>query len=214
MVCTVNRLRRPMLSNSRATFILQIGSPPQEVHVLPSTSLSETLIVGPGGCPNSTDFSGVKFQTSKQEPKTACSDSRGKLYDLSVDNSKAAFDASNKSNISVYNVEAYQTLKNFGGDFPAYGFHSNVTIGYTQADIQASASQSIQLPLLQFYDPNYAWVGLLGIDPRPANFTSGTPPQTSMEKSLLQSLKDSGEIKSMSWAYTAGSYNRMFPLMS
>lgn len=44
------------------------------------------------------------------------------------------------------------------------------------------------------------WLGTLGLNPRPTNFTDFTDPQPS----FMQRLKNNSLILSLSWSYTAG----------
>lgn len=46
------------------------------------------------------------------------------------------------------------------------------------------------------------WVGQLGIDVKPSNFSGFEDPQ----RSLIQTLKDESYIPSLSYGYTAGAY--------
>lgn len=49
------------------------------------------------------------------------------------------------------------------------------------------------------------WIGELGLNPRPTNFTTMNDPQTS----LLAYLRESNMIPSLSWSYTAGAPYRL-----
>jgi hypothetical protein len=51
------------------------------------------------------------------------------------------------------------------------------------------------------------WIGLLGLDPRP-NLFPGASPYEDPIPSVMQILKDSDTIPSLSFGYTAGSVNR------
>ena len=53
-------------------------------------------------------------------------------------------------------------------------------------------------------DYTYSWIGMLGLDARPSNFTE-LGGMDVPQKSLMQKLKDSKSIPSISYSYTAGS---------
>lgn len=53
------------------------------------------------------------------------------------------------------------------------------------------------------------WVGWLGMDVKPSNFSDFENPQ----RSLIKTLKDEGYIPSLSYGYTAGAYYSMFDLL-
>ena len=183
----------------RSSFSVQVGDPPTELRLLPSTSLAQTLVVGPGGCP--PNFNNYTFQSglsgNEANPK-GCSTSRGELFDRRKDQSAAT--VAGMGNPKVYNLIDYQTVGNYGYNFSAYGYRSNIWP-------QRSSNKGIQAPIAEFNDINYTWLGLLSIDVRPANYT-GEDNVTVQIPSLLESLASSGNIPSRSWGYHAGSYGR------
>jgi len=99
---------------------------------------------------------------------------------------------------AIYNVEAENRLGyNEGGLF---GF-DNLTLGWQGAGGPSLVNQSIGgIASKKFY------LGILGLNPRPKNFTTFNNPTPS----LIQNLRSKSLIPSLSWSYTAGNQYRLF----
>jgi hypothetical protein len=99
---------------------------------------------------------------------------------------------------SIFQLGVEENL-NFSvfGDF---GFDA-VTLGW-----QGSRGPSVEHSIVAgIADTTFSWLGVLGLNPRPTNFsTFPNNPQVS----FVQSLKDYNNIPSLSWAYTAGAQYR------
>lgn len=54
-------------------------------------------------------------------------------------------------------------------------------------------------------DTHFTWLGALGLNPRPVNFTDRPG---AVFTSLVQQLKNQSNISSLSWGYTAGAKYR------
>ncbi|KAF2205701.1 acid protease [Delitschia confertaspora ATCC 74209] len=160
-----------------STFALQIGQKPQPLRLLPSTSSSFTYVVTAPGCPPSF-------------PQN-CPDSRGNLFNSNnsltwIPNS--IFQLGLSENLGV----------NINGDF---GFDT-VTLGW-----QGSGGPSVEHSIVAgIGDARFSWLGGLGLNPRPTNFsTFPNNPQVS----FLQALFNEKKIPSLSWSYTAGAPYRL-----
>lgn len=161
---------------------MRVGRPAQDVLVLPSTAASETWVIeADTGCPDGTP---VPPATGNPD----CFDSRGRLFD------------SNQSATWVPNsIYTLGVEGNLGLDSAADYGYDNLVIGTAGSggptiDHQIVANNA---------DPKY-WLGAIGLNPQPTNFTNFVSPQPSM----MQTLKTTGQIPSISYGYTAGAYYR------
>jgi|TARA_R110002003_G_scaffold125_10_gene11449 hypothetical protein len=161
-----------------SSFVLQVGNKSQEVRVFPSTASSSTWVVYEDpGC------NGV--------PVANCASSRGKTFQP---NSSSTHDSVSLQG-SIYELGVEENLlgRTVSGD---YGYDT-VTLGYPDGGGPTVARTVIA----GIGDTQFTWLGVLGMNPRPVNFstTPGAP-----QRSFVQALKDEGDIPSLSWAYTAG----------
>ncbi|KAF2011413.1 acid protease [Aaosphaeria arxii CBS 175.79] len=160
-----------------STFAIQVGKQPQNIRVLPSTASSSSWVVYDQGCP--------------ADAPSNCIDSRGGIFNP------------NKSLTWVPNsifglgVETYSDLEVFGD----FGFDT-MTLGW-----QGSGGPTVEHSIIAgIGDTSFSWLGTLGLNPRPTNFsTMPNNPQVS----FVQSLKNQNSIPSVSWAYTAGASYRL-----
>lgn len=200
-----------VLTVNRSTFTVQVGHPPQEIHLLPSTSLAMTLVPGVGACPevlmaNSSD----RYNLPYVNPHT-CSSSRGNIYYRARDNDADNALGGPKNQSTAMPLNDYLTFSNVGAKMEATGSLSNMSFGYAPS---SPSGPGIKIPLSEFNEWNYTWTGLLSLDRRPANYTTGDEKDvtkskiTTLHKSLVQTMKDTDIIPNLSWGYTAGSYNR------
>jgi Eukaryotic aspartyl protease len=164
--------------------VLTVGEPAQNLYVLPSTSLSETYLVGSGGnaaeggCPKNISSNRGGFQ---------CDTSRGGLYNRFRSNTFEA--VANTQNNSNY---ASKKLKGVLG-------REVLTVGSAQNGTVSS--------VVVFTSWDFTWVGLLGLNPR-SGISSKTEQGGNAEPNLMQQLKASYQIPSLSYGYTAGSISR------
>jgi len=113
------------------------------------------------------------------------------------------------------NLNRFAVFSNYGFDnVPTQMWHDTVAFGYPS---KRPLDQANDVPMGLISDLQYSWLGLMGLDERPTNFTmprtpnqGGTAPNgpTQMMRSMLQVLKDAKKIPSLSWAYHAGSQGR------
>lgn len=163
-----------------STFAVRVGRPPQDVEIYPSTAGSLTwLIESSSGCPD-----GTPVPPGAGTPK--CFDSRGRLYNS---NQSATFIPNSIYTLGVEGNLGMDSAGDFGYDDVTIG-----TAGSTGPTAQHQVVSSIA-------DPRY-WLGSVGLNPQPSNFTNFVSPQPS----LMQTLRQNNQIPSISYGYTAGAY--------
>ena len=157
-----------------SSFKATVGTPPQNVRVYPASSQSSLWVVLPEGC-------------TGKEPSD-CSSARGSLFDKNA--------SSTWSEKGLYQLTT--TGENFldlsgNGDWG----YDTITLGW-----QGDGSPSINSTLVTGIATPDFYLGELGLNNQPVNFTTFNNPQAS----LLVTLKDQGKIPSLSWGYTAGGW--------
>jgi hypothetical protein len=161
---------------SWSTFIIRVGTPAQTFRVLPSTAGQETWIPVPEGCLAS-------------DPEN-CGDRRG-VYPFQGKELGFQYNASSTwKNIGLYDL-ILETNLNYTGN-GLYGFD---TVG-TMVDGGLVLEQQIVAGIAT----KDFLLGVLGLGPKPSNFSNFEHPQPS----FVQTLKDQNKIPSLSYAYTAG----------
>lgn len=91
----------------------------------------------------------------------------------------------------------------YTNDEANYGFDT-VTLGW-----QGSGLPTVQHSTIANMASLISWLGVFGINPMPANFSTYTDPQPS----FMTQLKKNDTIPSLSWGYTAGNQYRMLSLL-
>ena len=159
---------------------MRIGRQPQDISLLPSTAGSLTWVIGSdSGCPD-----GVPVPQTAGTPK--CFDSRGRLYNS---NQSATYVPNSIYTLGVEGNLGLDSAGNFGYD--------DITLG-----LPGSPGPSAQHQIISsIADPRY-WLGGIGLNPQPSNFTNFVSPQPSM----MQTLRQTNQIPSLSYGYTAGAY--------
>ena len=157
-----------------STFILGIGTPPQFVHVLISTTCPQPWAVHPDGC-------------TPQDPPD-CGSTRGGIF--------LANQSSTWRDAGFFELQQELNLGYTGnGDF---GFDS-IVLGVPGT---SSGTYALQHQLLAGIATKEFYVPTWGIAPRPTNLT--TLNANDSYPSVLSNLRDEGKIPSLSYAYTAG----------
>jgi hypothetical protein len=101
---------------------------------------------------------------------------------------------------SFYDLANMQVLKNYGfTNTTGLSWTDRIETGYPTTRNQTSTLGQVII----FNDWYFSWTGLLGLDPRPTNYTDkggmkGDP------QSFMKNLKAAGTIPSISWGYHAG----------
>lgn len=160
-----------------STFTLQVGTPAQDVKVLVSTSGYQIWTVAPQGC------------TSTDPPD--CAKSRGFLFDSSKSTSWNNVSTNSTFAIGPENRLGYQGNGLYGYDSVALGW-------------QGSGGPKLEQQVIAGIATKDFYLGVLGLDPRPTNFTDFEHPIPSFLTNLLNQSK----IPSLAWGYTAGNQYR------
>jgi hypothetical protein len=177
---------------------------PQTVRLLPSTSLGQTYMIAKTGCLES-------WKTYSFPDSQDCDESRGKLYkdtthviELGQQGEEYAFQTKLKKFkvFSLFGIDESEVQYWF--DHLTFGYKTDLNDG------KPGHTSAANVPLGIMSDGKYSWTGLLGIDPRPLNYTLSVSGREINRKSLLQTLRDARDIPSLSWSYHAGSQGRKF----
>jgi len=164
-----------------SAFVLRVGTPSQNFRVLPASRAGEAYIPIVDGC--------------SQENRTDCGALRG------------AFDFNGRPSdgFLVNRSSSWHELGIYDMDIrPELGFDANALYGQDSLGlmIQNSGGPILTNQVVAGVANPDVYVGMLGLGIKPANFSEFDSPQ----KSILQSLKDQGQIPSLSYGYTAGAY--------
>ncbi|MCJ1405767.1 hypothetical protein MMC11_008997 [Xylographa trunciseda] len=163
---------------SWSSFAVQVGSPPQDVRVLISSSGSALWVVLPAGCIN-TDPSD-------------CPKSRG--FTFYQNKSSTWID----KGLFTLLLAAEEPLGGYEDDNSDVGV-DNITLGW-----QGSQGPSLSQQLVAGIATKDFYLGLLGLTNRPYNISSFN----NEFSSPLVALKNNSQIPSLSWSYTAGASYR------
>lgn len=108
-------------------------------------------------------------------------------------------ESSTWSDNDLYELDLYEESR--------IGYRGNAMYGYDSVKLgwPGDASPTLDHQVIAGFATKDVYLGQIGLDPRPVNFTTANDPQTS----ILQSLRDARLIPSRSWSYTAGSYNNV-----
>ncbi|KAK7193291.1 hypothetical protein DPSP01_013840 [Paraphaeosphaeria sporulosa] len=160
-----------------SSFAIQVGKKAQDVRVLPSTASPNTWVVYGEGCP--------------RDAPNNCADSRGGTFN---NNNSLTWIPNSIFELGVEENLDYNVFGDFGFD--------TVTLGW-----QGSNGPSVEHSVVAgIADTTFTWMGVLGLNPRPTNFSTFP---NSPQPSLVQLLKDQNSIPSLTWAYTAGAPYRL-----
>ncbi|KAF2643193.1 acid protease [Massarina eburnea CBS 473.64] len=160
-----------------STFRISVGTPSQQLRILPASGQSSSWLVLPEICTNN--------QTAED-----CATDHGGLY---MRNTSSTWD-------QYGNYELYTYLEGRAGlTGPGLYGWDKLGLGWNGDNLPSLDNQSIAGFITDAFS-----VGALALDPRPINFTD----QNNPIPSLMQNLRNQSEpIPSISWSYTAGSYN-------
>ncbi|KAF1974313.1 acid protease [Bimuria novae-zelandiae CBS 107.79] len=144
-----------------SSFRIQVGTPPQQVRVLPAHDQSSTWLVLGQACGNDAQ---------------GCGNERGRLY--SYDNS------STWQETGFYDLEPWLE-RQVGQDGPGYFGWDDITLGWEGDDMPTLKNQSVVgITTTDF------WLGSLSLNPRPVNFTNYNNPIPSLMQNLRNRTKD------------------------
>lgn len=172
------------VDGSWSTFTVSVGIPPQEFQILPATNVQETWVPLPQAC--------AQFGPS-------CPYLRG----VPVSSSSLGFDTGQSTTWSrdgIYDLVSEQNL----------GYDGNGLYGSDTVQLGNSTQNGPRLEhqvVAGIVDDGF-WLGIFGLGPKPANFSSFNDPQPS----FMRTLVDQKLIPSLSYGYTAGAkYTSMLP---
>ena len=159
-----------------SSFFIGIGTPPQYVRVLISTTGPQPWAVNPLGCTSS-------------DPDN-CARARGGLF--------LANESTTWQKAGFYQIDIERNLGYTGNG--EYGFDS-VALGAPQPGVYTIEHQVVASIATKVF-----YIATWGVAPRATNFSSLDPENS--HESLLSTLRRTGKIPSLSFAYTAGAQYR------
>ncbi|KAF2828652.1 acid protease [Ophiobolus disseminans] len=164
-----------------SSFVVRAGTPEQSFRVLPSTVTSETFLPLNSAC--------------KEGSPTGCPFSRGvETYNGKPGDGFQPKNSGTWHEIGIYRVAAREELR-----YDASGLYGLESLGLMIAN---SGGPTLQSQVVAgVVNPKF-WVGRLGMDVKPSNFSEFDNPQ----RSLIKTLKEENHIPSLSYGYTAGAY--------
>ena len=170
---------------SWSTFIVRIGTPPQDFRVLPSTAGQETWVPYPEGC-------------TVKDPSN-CGSSRG----------VQPFNTEQGTGFLTNASSSWQALGVFSLDFetnldyePNVSYVGQGVYGFDTVGLQVENSGGITInhQVVAGIAMKQVYLGIFGLGVKPANFSSYSDPQPA----FLPSAVNQSLIPSQSWGYTAG----------
>ena len=167
-----------------STFVVSVGTPPQNFRVLISTQSSETWVISPEGC-TTTDV--ANCQTLRG----------GQPFNGQAPQGFLSGSSSTWQQAGIYTLDTEKTL-NYSG---------NGLFGYDVVGINGGNSSSstggISLPnkVVAAMPAKDYFLGIFGLGIRDTSFSSGAP---DAPPSFMVTLKENNQIPSKSYGYTAG----------
>ncbi|KAH0362418.1 acid protease, partial [Aureobasidium melanogenum] len=168
---------------SWSSFMVRIGTPPQDFRVFPSTVGQETLIPVPEGC--------------TQNDPSNCGSLRGVMpFQGDADTGFLSNASTTWTDIGVYTTDLETSI----------GINANGAYGFDTVGLQVENSGGIQQThqvVAGIADKSFMY-GVFGLGPKPSNFSVLSDPQPS----FMTSLRQNNTIPSKSYGYTAGASYR------
>ncbi|GME42230.1 Acid protease [Neofusicoccum parvum] len=175
-----------------SSFVLQVGTPAQQVRVFISIGGQETWVVLPEGCPASAPN------------VNECPDLRGSLF---LTNASTTWE----STASIWNNTGLYALG--GLVVEALGISGNGEYGFDTVSTSFNGGDGVTLNhtiVAGIATPDF-YLGQFGVSPRPTNFTVENGNSSSLndpQPSFFSLLKSNNIIPSLTYSFTAGSYSR------
>ena len=171
-------------AGSWSTFIIRIGTPPQDFSILPSTSGHQPWVPVPLGC------------TPSDPPN--CSSLRGaQPFQGAISNGFQSNQSTTWKEKGFFSLAIETDL----------GLSGNGDFGYDTVGLEVENSGGLTLVgqvVGGIATPDF-WVGQLGLGPKPSNFSTFESPVPN----YLKTLATTNSIPSFSYGYTAGAKYRM-----
>ena len=170
---------------SWSTFIVRVGTPPEEFRVLPATNVQETWIPLPEACTTSNFYN--------------CTHLRG-----IVANETAAHQGFQLNQSSTWAKEGIYNLLSEGN----LGYSGNGEYGFDTVRLGPSSlgGPTLNHQVVAGFVTNDFFLGIFGLGPKPANFSDFNSPIPS----YMSTLVNENIIPSLSYGYTAGAKYRKF----
>ncbi|OJD34146.1 acid protease [Diplodia corticola] len=172
-----------------SSFVLQVGTPAQQVRVDISIEGQETWVVAPTGCSGST---------------SDCAKQRGGVFD-SADSSTWQSTTTIWNNSGIYELSGLIT-ESLGIDGNGeYGFD---TVGLS---FGGESGPALDHTIVATFNTTDFYIGQFGASPNPTYFTVSNDNSSALDdpqESFLSMLKRTGRVPSLSYSFTAGSYAR------
>lgn len=169
-----------------STFVVRLGTPPQNFRILPFTTTSQLWVPHSSGCEEGGD-------------PADCGALRG-VYDIEGQRSDGF--VTNRSStwglMGMYTLTPGNLLRGTGG----VGMYGLDTMGLTSDITQPTFPND----LVALYKVKRYMMGGLGLGTKPTIFAN----VTTQFEGVLQKLKNSNAIPSLTWGYTAGAAYRMY----
>ena len=162
--------------------VLQIGSPPQLVHLLPATSQSSIWPVDYRGC-------------SANSP-VGCSDSRGRLFNYSASTSWQNVSCGGDSGIRSDNLCQLP----FSVGESLVGYNVTALTGMDTVKLGIDNAPSLSKQVVATYAVREPLVGLFGL----SNYSTHVNSAIDADLTVLQALKQDNIIPARYYGYTAG----------
>ena len=164
-----------------STFPFQLGTPPQTVNLLISTTTSQTWAVVPQGC-------------IKTDPAN-CTTTRGGVFQANQSSTwKQDQDVANGLSPLIFSSKQTEN-------------HDNGSYGYDTIALGGAGSPSLNQQVIAGVATKDVYLGLFGLSPDSVDL----PQTSFQLPDVLSSLNQSNLIPSLSWAYTAGNQYRTGP---
>lgn len=165
------------------TFIVQVGTPPQDFRVLPSILEQAVWVLHPDGC-------------TPNDPKD-CPYSRGALPFNGANNTGLQVNESSSWDaIGIYSLSSYGEQMGYPGN-GLFGFDT-IALSNDSDALKLSDQVVAGIADKSFY------LGQFGLGPKPSNFSTFNDPITN----YMATLVNESRIPSLSFGYTAGAHYR------
>jgi Eukaryotic aspartyl protease len=171
-----------------STFVVSVGTPPQNFRVLISTQSSETWVIAPEGC-TSTD------------PSTCQSSRGGEVF-----NGQAAAGFLTNASSTWKEAGLYTLDIESGLNYSGNGLYGYDVVGLNGGNGSSGGGLSLPNQVVSGIAAKDFFLGIFGLGVRPTSFSSGA----ATVPSFMENLKTNNQIPSLSYGYTAGATYRKF----
>ncbi|QIX00455.1 hypothetical protein AMS68_005972 [Peltaster fructicola] len=173
-----------------SSFFVQVGTPGQLLRLLPGTSVEASTIfwvVRSEGC------------EAVNPTLSNCANARGGIFQHNTSTTWSTQGLANGEDGAIYTLVTVEESK--------IGLSGNGSYGYDTVSLGVGKSglPTLNNTLIAEIWTDDFFLGVLPLSPLPFNFTNGfnTP-----IPSMLGQLRNTSQVPSLSWAYTAGAYYR------